>query len=66
VDYRAGRASPLWESGRVVPEGGVVDLVKKKTEEGSGHVVRVLLDVGVDFDDERRGDGREQTSLRLS
>jgi hypothetical protein len=63
VDYRAWRAGPLRESGSVVSEGGVVDLVKKNTEEGGGHVVRVLLEVGVDLDDERGGDGGEQTSL---
>ena len=63
MDYRAGRAGPLWENGDVVSKGGVVDLVKKNTEEGCGHVVRVLLEVGVDLDDERGGDGREQTGL---
>jgi hypothetical protein len=59
MDYRAGRAGPLRESGSVVSKGGVVDLVKKNTEEGCSHVVRVLLEMGVDLDDECGGDSGE-------
>jgi hypothetical protein len=53
----------LWEGGNVVSEGGVVDLVDKDAEESGGLVVRVLLEVRVDLDDECRGDGGEQTGL---
>ena len=53
----------MWEGWGVVSERGVVDLVEKNTEEVCGHVVRVLLEVGVDLDDECGGDGGEQTSL---
>ena len=63
LDYRAGRTCPLWECRRVVSEGGVVKLVDKDTEEGCSYVVRILLEVGVDLDDECGGDGGEQTSL---
>ena len=63
MNSRAWRASPLWESGNVVAEGGVVDLVDKNAEESSGLVVRVRLELRVDFDDERGGDGGEQTGL---
>ena len=61
--YRVGRTCPLWECRRVVSESSVVDLVDKNTEEGCGYVVRVLLEVGVDFDNECGGDGGEQTGL---
>jgi hypothetical protein len=63
MDYRVGRACPLWESRRVVAEGSVVDLMDKNAEEGGGLVVRVRLELGVDLDDECGGDGGEQTSL---
>jgi hypothetical protein len=53
----------LWECGRVVAEGGVVDLVEKDAEESGCLVVRIGLELGVDLDDERRGDGGEQTGL---
>jgi hypothetical protein len=66
VDYCAGGAGPLWECRNIVSEGGVIDLVKKNAEESSGDVVRVLLDVGVDLDDERGGNGGEQTGLYTS
>jgi len=59
----ARRTSPLRKSGRIVPEGGVIDLVDKDTEEGGGLVVRVWLEMRVDLDDECGGNGREQTSL---
>ena len=55
----------MGKGGRIVSERCVVDLVDKDTEEGGGLVVRVRLKLGIDFDDERGGDGREQTSLQL-
>jgi hypothetical protein len=63
VDYRTGRARPLREGRRVVAEGGVIDLVDKDAEESSGLIVRVWFKLRVDLDDERGGDGGEQTSL---
>jgi len=53
----------LWEGRNVVAERGVVELVDQDAEESRYLVVRVLLEVRVDVDDERRGDGGEQTSL---
>ena len=39
-----GRGSgPLWESGRVFYERGIVDLVDEISEEGGGRVARVEL-----------------------
>ena len=63
LDNRVGRTCPLWYRGRVVSEGSVVDFVDEDAEKGSSLIVRVGLEVGVDFDNECRGDGREQTSL---
>jgi len=63
LDYCPGRAGPLWEGGSVVSEGSVVDLVDEDTEESCGLVIWVLLEVGLDVDDERRGDGGEKTGL---
>jgi hypothetical protein len=63
VDYCAGRAGPLWEGGRVVSEGGVIDLVNKDAEESCSLVVRVWFELRADLDDECGGDGGEQTSL---
>jgi hypothetical protein len=59
VDYRAGRAGPLWECRNVVSEGGVVDFVKENTEEGCALVVWIGLEVRVDLDDEGGGDRGE-------
>jgi hypothetical protein len=53
----------LWEGGRVVSKRGVVELVDKNTEEGSGVVVRVGPQLRVDVYDERGGNGGKQTSL---
>jgi len=66
MNNRVRGARPLWEGGNVVAEGGVVDLVDKNTEEGSGLVVWVRLELRVKFDDECGGDGGEQTGLRPS
>ena len=63
LDDRVGRASPLWEGRRIIPERGVVDLVDEDPEEGGGLIIRIWLEVGMYFNDECRGDGGEQTSL---
>jgi len=63
VDYRLRRTCTLWEGRNVVAERGVVDLVDQDAEEGRCLVVRVLLELRVDVDDECGGDGGEQTSL---
>jgi hypothetical protein len=65
MDHRGGRPGPLWEGGNVVPEGGVVDLVDKKAEEGGGLVTRVRSQLGVDVDNKGRSYGGEKTSLAL-
>jgi hypothetical protein len=49
---------------RVATERGVVHLVKEDSEESGGLLGRVWLELGMDLDDEGRGDGGEQTSLR--
>ena len=56
----------MWKDGRVASESGVVDLVYKNAEEGCSLIVRVLLQVGLDIDDECGGDGGEQTGLSPS
>jgi len=58
-----GTGPRQWNCGNVITEGGVVDLVDEDTEESGCLFVRVLLELGVDFDDERGSDGGEQTSL---
>ena len=63
LDDRVRRACPLWESGGVVSEGGIVDLVDENTEESSSLTTRVGLELGLDVDDESRSDGGEQASL---
>jgi len=63
LDYRAGGACPLWEGGGIISESSIVDLVDENAEKSRGYVVRVLLEVGVDLDDECGGDGGEQTGL---
>jgi len=50
----------------VIFEGGAVEIVDEDAEESCSHVVRVLLEVGVDLDGERRGNGGEQTDLSPS
>ena len=57
--YCVGRAGPLWESGGVVSERGVIDLVDENAEEGSGLFTRVGLKLRLDVEDESRGDGGE-------
>ena len=63
MDYCAGRASPLRKGRNFAPEGGSVDLVDKKAEESGSFIGWVGLELGVDLDDERGGNSREQTSL---
>jgi hypothetical protein len=43
VDYRARRSWPLRESGDVVSECSVVELVNEDTDKGGGLVVRIGL-----------------------
>ena len=52
-------SGPLWDGGDVVAEGGVVDLVEEDAEESSSFLVWVLLEFGVDLDDEGGGNGGE-------
>ena len=52
-------AGPLWESGCVASEGGVVDLVNQNTVEGGGLVVGIGLELGVDPNDKYGCDCRE-------
>ena len=56
LDYGTGRAGPLWESGNIISEGGVVNLVDKDAKEGNGLIVGIGLELGVDLNDECRGD----------
>ena len=54
---------PLWECRNVVTESGVIQLVNDDTEESGGLFVRVLLELGLDVDNERRGYCRKQAGL---
>ena len=63
MDYGAGRADPLREGGNFAPEGGIVDLVDKKAEEGGGLIARIRLKLRVDLYYECGSNSREQTSL---
>ena len=64
MDDGVWRASPLWEGGNIVAEGGVVDLVDEDAEESCSLVIRVRLELRVELDNECGGDSGEQTSLR--
>jgi len=66
LDRRSWRAGPLWQSGDIATEGGIVDLVDQDTKEGGGFFVWIRLELGVDLDDECRRHGREQTSLSFA
>ena len=59
------RAGPLRKRGNGATERRVVHLVKEHSDESGGLVDRVLLEPGMDLDDEGRGDGGEQTGLRF-
>lgn len=54
-----GGPGPLWEGGRVVSEGGIVDLMNEDAEEGGGFFTRVWLELRIHLDNECGGDGRE-------
>ena len=47
----------------VATECSVVNLVDEDTKKGGRLLVRILLELWVDLNDERGSDGREQTSL---
>jgi len=53
----------FWKQGGVTAEYRFIRRMDKDAEEGGGLFVRVRLKLRVDLDDERRCDGREQTSL---
>ena len=63
LDNGVGRACPLRKGGRVISEGGVVDLEDENPEESSGLIIGVRPELGVDLDDEGRSHSGEQTSL---
>jgi hypothetical protein len=63
LDDPVGRAGPLWESGDVASEGGVVNLVDENTKEGGSLIVWIGFELRVYLDDEGRGDYGEQTGL---
>jgi hypothetical protein len=45
----------LWNSGNIISESGVVDLVNEDPEKGGRFGTRVGLKLGVDVDDKRGG-----------
>ena len=53
----------MWDGRDVIAESGVVHIVEDDTEESSGLLVWVRLELGVDLDDEGGSDGGEQTGL---
>ena len=63
LDDRAWRTGPLWNCGGIIAESGVIYLMDEDAEESGSLFVRVRLELGVDLDDEGRGNGGEQTSL---
>ena len=65
MDHSTRRAGPLRKGEDIISKRGVIELVEQDAEERSGLVTRVWLELGVDLDDERRGDSREQASLSL-
>ena len=64
IYHYEGWTGPSWEGGNVVSKSGVVNLVDKDAEKGSGLVTGVRLKRRVDLDDERRGDCGKKTGLR--
>jgi hypothetical protein len=58
------RAGPLGKGGNVATEHGSVHLVKGDSEESSGVVGRVWLELGVHLNYEGGSDSGEQTGLR--
>jgi len=57
-------AGPLRKRGDVATKRGIVHLVKHDSQESGGLIRWVWLELGVDLDDEGRGDGGEQTGLK--
>lgn len=55
----------LRDSGNVVSEGSVIDLVDEDAEESVGLITRVGLELRVGLSDECGGDGGKKTSLSL-
>ena len=53
------RPGRFWESGNVVPEGGIVNLVDKNAEEGVGLITWVGLEFRVDLGDQSRDNCRK-------
>ena len=53
----------MWDRRNVVGEGSVVNLMDEDAEESGRLLVRVLLELGLDLDDERGSHGGEQTGL---
>jgi hypothetical protein len=66
LNYRTGRADPLWKGRGVVSEGSVVNLVNEDAEESGSLVVVVRLELRANIDDECGRDSRKQASLILS
>jgi len=64
LDDRARGTGPLWDCGDVTTEGSVVDLVDEDTKESGCLCAWVLLELGVDLDNECGCHGGEQTSLQ--
>ena len=65
LDERVRRSCPLWDRRNAATESGTVHRVNKDAKESSRLVVRVLLELGMDLDDERGGYGGEETNLQL-
>lgn len=63
MDDRTWRTGPLWDWRDSAAKGGVIHLIKEHAKEGGGLRVWVRLELGVDVDAKRGGDGREKTSL---
>jgi len=53
-----------WNSGGFTGDSGLVEGKKDCTKDGCRLIIRVWFELRVDIDDERRTDGREQTSLQ--
>ena len=52
-----------WDNRSLTGDGGLIESEKDGTEESSGLLVGIGLEVRMDIDDKRRADGREQTRL---
>ena len=65
LDDRGRRTVPLWESGNIVSEGGVIDLVDEDAKEGGSLVVGIRLKLRVDLNDKRGSHCGEYAGLML-